>query len=263
MTGTEMRTISVRSALECANLVGECTELGDDPAAWQAHLADRADQLIGGCCTAFKILRICQGEPVFDEALLSPRSDDRMRRRFRECLEEGGHKDMPALVTLMPHLYETGALAFRYSDLSGGLNAYYESGFYDRYLRGLGVGDAVMANHAQESQHVLSVMVMRQRSDRPFSSQEEGTLAFLSALLARFVGNRLATRSRAGRPQLAPRVSQTLSALLEGDSEKQIAARLGLQRTTVHGYVRQLYRHYGVRSRGELMARFVRRPASS
>ena len=49
-------------------------------------------------------------------------------------------------------------------------------------------------------------------------------------------------------------------ALLEGDSEKQAAARVGLRTSTVHSYVRDLYRRYGVRSRGEPMARFVRRP---
>jgi DNA-binding NarL/FixJ family response regulator len=100
---------------------------------------------------------------------------------------------------------------------------------------------------------------MRQRSERSFSDREQGTLAFINAVLSRMVGSRLATRSQIGRLDLSPRMRQTLEALLQGDSEKQIAARFGLQRTTVHGYVRQLYKHFGVRSRGELMARFVKR----
>ena len=58
---------------------------------------------------------------------------------------------------------------------------------------------------------------------------------------------------------LSPRMRQTLERLLVGDSEKEIAARLGLSRHTVHVYVKTLYRRFEVNSRGELFARFVRR----
>jgi DNA-binding CsgD family transcriptional regulator len=51
----------------------------------------------------------------------------------------------------------------------------------------------------------------------------------------------------------------TLSCLLEGTSEKQAAARLGLSRHTVHGYVKALYRHYRVNSRAELLVLCLRR----
>ena len=62
---------------------------------------------------------------------------------------------------------------------------------------------------------------------------------------------------------LSPRHVQTLQRLLTGDSEKEIAAYLGVSRNTVHVYVKALYRHFGVASRGELLARFVRQPVSS
>jgi DNA-binding CsgD family transcriptional regulator len=58
---------------------------------------------------------------------------------------------------------------------------------------------------------------------------------------------------------LSPRMRQTLERLLAGDCEKEIAARLGLSRHTVHVYVKSLYRRFEVNSRGELFARFVRR----
>jgi DNA-binding CsgD family transcriptional regulator len=47
--------------------------------------------------------------------------------------------------------------------------------------------------------------------------------------------------------------------LLEGDSEKQVALRMGLSPTTVHQYVTMLYRRFGVQSRAELLARVLRR----
>jgi DNA-binding CsgD family transcriptional regulator len=70
--------------------------------------------------------------------------------------------------------------------------------------------------------------------------------------------SRPVTRSILG---LSNRHAETLERLLAGDSEKEIAARIGVSRNTVHVYVTGLYRHFNVSSRGELLARFVRRAA--
>jgi DNA-binding CsgD family transcriptional regulator len=58
-------------------------------------------------------------------------------------------------------------------------------------------------------------------------------------------------------PELSPRMRQTLNRLLAGDSEKQIARRLGVSRNTVHVYVKGIYRTFDVCSRGELLAKFI------
>jgi len=52
---------------------------------------------------------------------------------------------------------------------------------------------------------------------------------------------------------------QTLACLLDGDSEKQLAARLGLSHATIHQYVTTIYRHFGVGSRGQLLALMIKR----
>jgi DNA-binding NarL/FixJ family response regulator len=57
---------------------------------------------------------------------------------------------------------------------------------------------------------------------------------------------------------LPPRLQQTLRRLVQGDSEKQVAKKLGLSRHTIHVYVKQLYKRLSVSSRGELLAKFVR-----
>jgi DNA-binding CsgD family transcriptional regulator len=64
-------------------------------------------------------------------------------------------------------------------------------------------------------------------------------------------------------PRLSPRQRQTLRHLLEGDLEKQVAAKLGLSRHTVHVYVKALYKHFGVSSRGELLAKCLSRHSST
>jgi DNA-binding CsgD family transcriptional regulator len=73
------------------------------------------------------------------------------------------------------------------------------------------------------------------------------------------LGTVLAVAGDPGWSNLPPRWRQTLDCLLEGDSEKQVAQRLGISPLTIHEYVKGLYRHFGVSSRSELLAFFLRR----
>jgi DNA-binding NarL/FixJ family response regulator len=57
---------------------------------------------------------------------------------------------------------------------------------------------------------------------------------------------------------LPERLQATLRCLLEGDGEKEAALRLGLSHPTIHEYVTDLYRHFGVSGRAELLARCYR-----
>jgi DNA-binding CsgD family transcriptional regulator len=57
--------------------------------------------------------------------------------------------------------------------------------------------------------------------------------------------------------RLSPRERQVLNRLLQGDSEKQVAAKLGISSHTVHVYVRTLHIAFNVASRGELLALFI------
>ncbi|MBI1337850.1 MAG: hypothetical protein GC164_12940 [Phycisphaera sp.] len=59
---------------------------------------------------------------------------------------------------------------------------------------------------------------------------------------------------------LSPRHQTVLNCLIAGDSEKQVAYRLGISQHTVHNYVKAIYKHFEVSSRAELLARFIRQP---
>ena len=87
--------------------------------------------------------------------------------------------------------------------------------------------------------------------------QKRRMIAEFCKRLGAQVGN--VTPSACHDPHLSPRLRQTLQHLLAGDSEKQVAGKLGLSRHTVHIYVKSLYRHFEVNSRGELLAKCLRR----
>jgi|SRR5688572_4815607 len=59
--------------------------------------------------------------------------------------------------------------------------------------------------------------------------------------------------------RLAPRLQPVLRYLLQGDAEKEAAAKLRLSRHTVHRYTQVIYRGLGVHSRAELLAKYARR----
>jgi DNA-binding NarL/FixJ family response regulator len=79
---------------------------------------------------------------------------------------------------------------------------------------------------------------------------------FCAMLGEQLLDGKPATHNGAALPR---RQRQTLELLLAGDAEKQIAARLGISKNTVHVYVKSLYKRFGVSSRAELLARWVRR----
>lgn len=56
---------------------------------------------------------------------------------------------------------------------------------------------------------------------------------------------------------LTPRQREVLRHLLRGSSAKQIASSLNISQHTVNEYVKSLHQHFGVSSRGELLAMFV------
>jgi DNA-binding CsgD family transcriptional regulator len=103
------------------------------------------------------------------------------------------------------------------------------------------------------------VSVLRPKGQGIFRRSERRLVRLFHTELARHFGGSLATLDDPTPSSLTPRLRETLRCLLQGDSEKQVAARLGLSTLTVHEYIKGLYKHFRVRSRPELMAYFLRR----
>jgi DNA-binding CsgD family transcriptional regulator len=100
--------------------------------------------------------------------------------------------------------------------------------------------------------------------DRPhgapaFGQREVELLKLLHDELTPLIGVRLATEEQLCRDGLSKRLNETLTLLLQGRSEKEVASALKLSARTVHDYVTMLYEHFHVSSRAELLAYFIRR----
>ena len=91
-----------------------------------------------------------------------------------------------------------------------------------------------------------------------FSAAEHRLLRLLHVELGRLWKRDVIRRAKDPQIDLPPRLKQTLEALVAGQSEKQVAAKLQLSRHTIHNYVKALHQRFDVSSRGELLARVNR-----
>lgn len=101
--------------------------------------------------------------------------------------------------------------------------------------------------------------IKRPWGDPPFDEEARN----LVELIAEEVGWLGLPERRKPEGSLSPRQQETLRYLLDGASLKEIAHHLGLSRYTVDDYVKAIYRAFGVRSRGELLSRYIRRPSGT
>jgi DNA-binding NarL/FixJ family response regulator len=103
------------------------------------------------------------------------------------------------------------------------------------------------------------ILIDRPHGGNAFGAREVALLKLLHDEIAPLVGVQLTTEEHLSRDGLSKRLRETLSLLLEGNSEKQVASELKLATRTVHDYVAMLYQHFNVSSRAELLAYFIQR----
>jgi DNA-binding NarL/FixJ family response regulator len=100
---------------------------------------------------------------------------------------------------------------------------------------------------------------MRTGSRRDFGPRDRAIVQETQAALVGLIGGPLARFADPSPMALVPQVRRVLRCMLEGDSDKQIARRMKLSPYTVNQYTKVIFRHFRVRSRTELMARWIRR----
>jgi DNA-binding CsgD family transcriptional regulator len=128
-----------------------------------------------------------------------------------------------------------------------------------RVAHGRRLSDCLRYSAAIYDAHVVAcVWLSRAPEDRrPFGSHEQTMLRLIHCEMSWVYETDLLLATH-GAATLSPRQRQTLEYLLAGHSEKQIAVRMRLSPNTVHHYVKALHRHFGVSSRSELLAKWVR-----
>jgi len=175
-----------------------------------------------------------------------------------ESMIRNGLARHPALRPLMQRFGGRIALTARRRELVED-EAWYDDPFFQEHYRTSGLDDAVFSARQIQPGQVTRVSVVRASGDRPFSEEERNAVEFFHEQLEHFEQR---TAPRRGEPRLTPRERDVLRGLLQGASEKQVAAELGISPQTVHGRVKSIYLAYGVTSRSELLVKCLGRGSS-
>jgi DNA-binding CsgD family transcriptional regulator len=105
---------------------------------------------------------------------------------------------------------------------------------------------------------IYSVIRFQRRNELPAFSERERLLTHtLFQQVDWLHRDGVEVESREAVLELSPRERQIVNLLLSGESRDSIAAQLGLSRYTINAYLRDIFRHFAVSTRAELMAWFI------
>jgi len=129
-------------------------------------------------------------------------------------------------------------------------------------LKSMGL-DGVMAAVRDTKNHKIGLVARREWGALAYSEEDREKLDLIASAFQWFFYSLEADGYFGPSLEVPTRLQQVLDGLLKGLTEKEIAAGLMLSPRTVHKYVEQLFRHFRVNSRPQLMALWTRYPRRS
>ena len=238
-------------------LIGECCELGDDPYSWHTHMIEGLKPLTGlvGVTLGMDAGRMGT-RPILPHTLAGYLDcgwpDARTRAQVLDYWRTGAVYTDPRFVPFLT--MRDPVIVRRQFDLISErdwhrtmhFNEYYRPGGLDHQMI------TVMSPRPETGIGFYFVNFLRPLKGRPFSERGRQIVELFMGRVYELLGTELMPFGDSHPPGLSWRQRQVLALLLRGETQKEIAARLGLSPHTVHDYVRDLYTSLGVTNRAEL-----------
>lgn len=257
-------SISFEDVREITRIIGECRELGDDPFVWRQHFMASLSRLVGaelvlcgevGGAISGKVC-VPGGTAYGFEHGFNLEGYQRLGELYAEGpMKSEMFSTVIQRVAAKPGHGTTFARQEILSDREWDRS-------YDRrrICASLGNEDCLHSLYPTgRSDYYDSITIGSAPGRRKIGEREVALVKVVHSEIARMVGGPLAEFHEPSPSQLAPRVRQVLRCFLEGDGDKQVAARLDLSKHTVNQYAKTIFAHFQVNSRQELLARWVRR----
>jgi DNA-binding CsgD family transcriptional regulator len=245
-----VRFRDVRSAYR---LVHDCCDVGHDPKAWPALLVAGVAQLVDAQIGIAAEIGFAGSPPVStsyaDMGWSSPKDRDFWANH---CLIEQNFREESSFQKFAAF---RGRLITRSREQLVADEDWYKSAEFNRNHRTVGMDDRLASSaKVDHSSTLFTLILLRPVNRERFGARERRVVRMFHHEVAGHLGKSLVREAGGFFHDLPPRLRRALRYLLEGDSQKQMACRMGLSRHTVHEYVTKLYGHFGIGSRGELMA---------
>jgi DNA-binding CsgD family transcriptional regulator len=261
--------ISPKEISDVIRLVLEVCDRWDDPQAWREHLLRGACGLLDAHVGSIFDVEMRSAASIGRvRAVANVGFPDAVRRAMLEAslndasyrgVEEMSQQTLPGTDILIKRFAEQGWSTMIGRELANPTE-FRNSPTYQNFRRPLNCDDLMVSMRTVDIPNRVEIIdIDRPLGSESFGEREKALLKFLHDEIAPLVGVRLATEKHLCRDGLSQRLNESLSLLMEGRSEKEIAQQLKLSPFTVHRYVAKLYSHFQVSSRPELLAYFIRR----
>jgi DNA-binding CsgD family transcriptional regulator len=231
-------------------LIMECRELGHDPVLWRRHMFLGLCPLVGARVAAGGEIRDF-GKPT--QVVLQSVDVRGFSQTVSRYLAEDGIRHDPVFrrFAQIPGQLVTRCLGQLIDPAD-----WHRSETFRRYMRPAGIDSRIISFYRlpYDVRTVTAITLHRGTEDPSFGLREARLVHYFHHELSRMLGRELATVAGTKTSGLPLRQRQVLDCLLNGDSEKQVARRLGLSPHTVHTHINRLHQRFGVQSRGELLA---------
>ena len=234
-------------------LTGEVTELPADKVARRAHVLTGLLSLVGGRSAVVMEMALPEEGPFAQAGtVININYGSEAEARYSERFLVHNDPADPALPGFLAARGQTITMVRRIDD-----REYYRSTHFDVVRRPFGIDHSLYCRLTLPDGTDVSVGIQRSPGDPQFTEREKAIVHLLHTNAPHvYYVPRPAPSELDG---LAPRLQPVLRYLLQGDADKEVAAKLRLSRHTVHRYAQAIYREVGVHSRGELLAKYARR----
>jgi DNA-binding CsgD family transcriptional regulator len=258
---SRLRVQDVRAILRVA---GECRELGNDAKTWRGHLLSQLAKLVDADLGFCGVMVDCRVQRPRDLGVVEWGWENGFDRGvFLEQMAKM-HADptySPATNIYFSRLTQENGVCHSRPEIINDRD-WYRSHDYQSISRAYGVDHMLWCFRSLPgslSDRNAGIVLNRSSGRRDFTSRDRIIVRETQAALTPLVGGILASFDDPSPFDLSPRLRQILICLLEGDGDKQIAARMKLSIHTVNFYTKQIYRHFKVNGRLDLLARWIHR----
>jgi DNA-binding CsgD family transcriptional regulator len=259
--------VTIEEVTAVMRIVRNVADDWDDPAAWRKLLLQRTCELLNGHVGAimadYNPEQGWFGSLVLTSVVGLPEPMETMYRSAVARLSQRSFEDVaqddPGIPMVVEQLRSQGWVTVAANNLSD-IAASICWPMYEEVLSKIDCEHNVNSIRIVDvPQRPEAISIHRPQGAAPFGARDVALMKLLHDELAPLIGVRLTTEEHFSRDGLSKRLRETLSLLLEGQSEKQVATSLNLSSRTVHDYVTRLYEHFHVSSRAELLAYFISR----
>jgi ATP/maltotriose-dependent transcriptional regulator MalT len=249
-------------------LLGECFEQRHDSVAWRSHLLSGIQDLVGARIALYvHVDAPLSAKENVTEALSVGFLDTREQALWAHYQATQAQRDDPFHLAFYRQARATPGVLARRLDAVLARKDWQRSRHCGDYIEACRLSDRIASSltlPGSGAQSEQTLVLHRDAGDGAFPDSAVYLVRLLHHELAALQRDRLTLPgSESDLARLPPRLRDVLAGLLAGESEKEIAGRLGLSAHTVNRHVQRLYQRYDVSCRSRLLAKLYGGPQQS